>query len=137
VCCLTRKGFLLIFLVLIMQMNFACAITRACVERCFFCLNGQSFPNGNSCFFSVRWCLTKCVGSHSSCIDETTSLLNIPVFSSGRSGEVTACLAGQWEPEPCWQGGESQLWDAVTASPKIVWLKLVLRHIKKGAKDLS
>lgn len=89
------------------------------------------------CFFSMHWCLTKCIGSHSSCIDERIFLLNIPVFSSSRSGEVPACLAGQWEPQHWWQGGESQPWDAVPASPKIVWLKPVLRHIKKGAKDLS
>lgn len=76
-----------------MQMSFACALQRARLEQSFFCLNGRLYPDGTSCFFAVRWCLTKCIGSHSSCIDETTFLLNIPVVPSSGAGEVPALQA--------------------------------------------
>lgn len=87
-------------------------------------------------FFSVHWCLTKCIGSHSSCIDETTLLLNIPVFSSGGLGRFQPALQANGSPNLAGtEGGESQQWDTVPASPQLVWLELVLGHIKKGVKD--
>lgn len=87
-------------------------------------------------FFSVHWCLTKCIGLHSSCIDETTLLLNIPVFSSGGLGRFQPALQANGSPNLAGtEGGESQQWDTVPASPQLVWLELVLGHIKKGVKD--
>lgn len=115
-----------------MQTDFACAVCR----MQFFCLNRQSFPTRTSCFFSVHWCLTKCIGSHSSCIDETTLLLNIPVFSSGGLGRFQPALQANGSPNLAGtEGGERQQWDAVPASPQLVWLEPVLGHIKKGVKD--
>lgn len=76
------------------------------------------------------------MGLHSSCIEETTLLLSIPVFSSGGLGRFQPALQANGSPNLAGrEGGESQQWDAVPASPQLVWLELVLGHIKKGVKD--
>lgn len=58
------------------------------------------------------------------------------MFSSGGLGRFQPALQANGSPNLAGrEGGESQQWDAVPASPQLVWLELVLGHIKKGVKD--
>lgn len=86
------------------------------MEHNFFSLDGQPRPVGSGCFFPVHWCLTK---------RRWVAFFMYRGDNPAVKYSREILPAGQWEPAPCWQGGESQLWDGVPASPTRAWLRLV------------